>query len=352
MNEFAELVEQHLQRESRSPSWLAKQLGVYPSTAGRWLNEGSRPNSPELVLKIADALNINDKDERHDLLVAAGYGVRDREVFDSHVAEGPEPTERFQTHENVFGEVLFAQLNELIGLDDAPAHWRVSHAGIALYTLRQLGNYFTPRWIMATTVGLLVWVIAIQLVGPIHQWSLDELYGRWMSCLKFGLGGFLIPVLVATITTPDGWHDIDLKQRHIWLKGFVLKVTGALVGFYVFSMVAFVVSLGWFYIFKNSLPSVVISLLVLIPLVASYIGAKRIPFDRIRYDGDTLPILPTDRLILLACTLAVPATSVFIYINHIYLTHNFLGPLVILTAIGIVAWVTHKKRGSASSTDF
>ncbi len=73
--EFAQIVEEALMRQDRSPSWLAERLGVNRSTVSRWLNHGTRPHDPETVVRVADALGITS--QRQALLAAAGYGYQD-----------------------------------------------------------------------------------------------------------------------------------------------------------------------------------------------------------------------------------------------------------------------------------
>ena len=70
--EFARLLNQALQRHERSASWLAQRLGVSPSTVGRWLNDGTRPGTPEMVGQIADILGMTAT--KPALLPSAGYG--------------------------------------------------------------------------------------------------------------------------------------------------------------------------------------------------------------------------------------------------------------------------------------
>ena len=70
--EFSRLLNQALQSRDRSASWLAQRLGVSPSTVGRWLNNGTRPGTPEMVSQIADILGITA--DRQALLVAASFG--------------------------------------------------------------------------------------------------------------------------------------------------------------------------------------------------------------------------------------------------------------------------------------
>lgn len=69
--EFSQLLNQLLQRQERSASWLADRLGVSPSTVGRWLNDGLRPGKPETVVQIAEVLGATA--DAHAFLVAAGY---------------------------------------------------------------------------------------------------------------------------------------------------------------------------------------------------------------------------------------------------------------------------------------
>src|SRR5262249_11966493 len=76
--QFGELLNQQLTQMDRSPSWLARQLGISPSTVGRWLNDGARPASPEIVVRISDLLGIFSERER--LMMAAGYGYANTPV--------------------------------------------------------------------------------------------------------------------------------------------------------------------------------------------------------------------------------------------------------------------------------
>lgn len=75
--DFARLINTHLQNRDRSPTWLARQLGVNPGTVNRWLNQDARPGSSELVIRVADLLGAHSQDERQALLTAAGYGYQE-----------------------------------------------------------------------------------------------------------------------------------------------------------------------------------------------------------------------------------------------------------------------------------
>ncbi len=72
---FGALLNQHLLERDRTPAWLARRLAVSGATVSRWLNEGARPGSPEVIVRITDILGISA--QRHKLLIAAGYGYQE-----------------------------------------------------------------------------------------------------------------------------------------------------------------------------------------------------------------------------------------------------------------------------------
>lgn len=73
--DFAGLLNYYLQRaDQRSAAWLARKLALHPSTVAKWLNGDSRPRRPEVVIQIADILQVYSAEERQKLLQAAGYG--------------------------------------------------------------------------------------------------------------------------------------------------------------------------------------------------------------------------------------------------------------------------------------
>lgn len=73
--EFASLLNHYLQRaDQRSAAWLARKLQLHPSTVAKWLNGDSRPRRPEVVIQLADILQVYGTEERQKLLQAAGYG--------------------------------------------------------------------------------------------------------------------------------------------------------------------------------------------------------------------------------------------------------------------------------------
>lgn len=74
--QFAEQLGRALDRQARSQNWLAQRLGIARGTVNRWLNQGTRPVTAEVVVQIADLLGLS-KGEGQALLVAAGYGYQE-----------------------------------------------------------------------------------------------------------------------------------------------------------------------------------------------------------------------------------------------------------------------------------
>lgn len=75
--DFSRLLTQYLAQRDRSPAWLARRLDVHPATVGRWLNQDTRPATPELVIRVADVLGIHTATERQAILAAAGFAYHE-----------------------------------------------------------------------------------------------------------------------------------------------------------------------------------------------------------------------------------------------------------------------------------
>lgn len=71
--EFARILSDHLARQDLTATWLARRLKISASTVNRWLNHGTRPGDPQVVIRIADILGIHNPDERQAILISAGY---------------------------------------------------------------------------------------------------------------------------------------------------------------------------------------------------------------------------------------------------------------------------------------
>ena len=69
--EFAHLLRIHLERNGRSPNWLAQQLQLNPEIVTAWL-EGDHPRNREIIIRIVGLLSIADPEEGA-FLHAAGY---------------------------------------------------------------------------------------------------------------------------------------------------------------------------------------------------------------------------------------------------------------------------------------
>jgi hypothetical protein len=73
--QFGELLNQHLGKQERTQSWLARQLSCDPTQVSRWINNGQRPGNKELVWEIGRVLELPEED-LDDLLLAADYPPR------------------------------------------------------------------------------------------------------------------------------------------------------------------------------------------------------------------------------------------------------------------------------------
>lgn len=211
---FAELLDYHLTRTERSGSWLADRLEMNPSAVTRWRNGTSRPNSPELVNRIADILGVHDVEERRHLLAAAGYAailnpptpVTEQESPLLEIVP-PQPIEPDSTTvsttstapietETIIGPpTILASDKPLAGvaprarwslrrlrqvLADGWRSWRAkaalqwaSVAGLGLLLLLGFGYFLLWEWpgIRQSSYGALLLIALVGLWQAVHQWQ-------------------------------------------------------------------------------------------------------------------------------------------------------------------------------------
>ncbi|MCB0107027.1 MAG: helix-turn-helix domain-containing protein, partial [Caldilineaceae bacterium] len=87
---FGDLLSRQLAQADRSAAWLAGRLQVSRATVARWCNGETRPQDPEMVIRICDCLGIHE-DARSELLHAVGYGYQMMPIIGSQTApERPE----------------------------------------------------------------------------------------------------------------------------------------------------------------------------------------------------------------------------------------------------------------------
>lgn len=87
--EFAVLLDRYLSQADRSGAWLAQRLGVNPATVTRWRNGDTRPNSPEMVIRLADVLGLHEPALRQQFLHAAGYGYLEGSATTADASQTP-----------------------------------------------------------------------------------------------------------------------------------------------------------------------------------------------------------------------------------------------------------------------
>lgn len=76
---FGLLLSQHLEQKDLTASWLARRLGVSPSTIFNWINANNLPSERGKIIDVADALALTSS-ERRELLEEAGYFYQEVKV--------------------------------------------------------------------------------------------------------------------------------------------------------------------------------------------------------------------------------------------------------------------------------
>lgn len=115
---FAQLLDQYLSAADRSGSWLAQRLGVNAGTVSRWRSGDSRPDKPEVVVKIADYLGVHAPAKRREFLGAAEYAYIEAETDSAaklHASAAPGLDLRMASHLSFNFELTNAVLIATLG---------------------------------------------------------------------------------------------------------------------------------------------------------------------------------------------------------------------------------------------
>jgi len=132
--EFSKLLSGYLTKQERSQSWLAERLGVHHGTISRWIIQGTRPQSPETIRRIADILGIHSYEELQVLLATAGFGISlSNEIDATSEAVGT----RWQT--SIDSSLGSIQHVRLFGIEDYAE--RLTHLLLELDDLYVIGIY-------------------------------------------------------------------------------------------------------------------------------------------------------------------------------------------------------------------
>jgi hypothetical protein len=175
-------------------------------------------------------------------------------------------------------------------------------------------------------------------------WPLDNVETRTLVYLQYALATLLIPLLIAFVT-PSGQQDLfQLETARQHLTFWLLKFAGALVGFWVFSVLIIGLALGLYYL-HLSLPAGTRAGLALIPLFFSYVVARHTPVDRHKMFNGKLQLHPVDRLFLIVFTFAGPLLALFLHFSYWFLIDHKIAPVtLLLTLLAIFSWEYWKQR--------
>lgn len=234
--------------------------------------------------------------------------------------------------------------SDFLSWSEASDHARSSWAGMLLHTMSVLMDRITPRRALMFLLALALWMVTAWLMGSVLQWPLDDVSRRGIAFLKYGLATLVIPLLVAIVTQPDRSDDFRLdtvKQKAtLWF----LKLTGALVGFYTFSLTVIGLALIWYYLHRPPLPTEGVVILAVIPLLMSYVAARRIPADRYKMFQGDLCLHEADPLFFGVFIVAGPLTALFIYLFYGFLSDRTVAPMILIISLIGLTWWEYRKR--------
>jgi hypothetical protein len=335
---FEQAIKAHLRRAGYSQAAVARKLHYTPAQFNKWIKGVNR--IPDLAIQeFSDLLGLTDA-QRTELFTLAGYvAVTDLRKRDDSTGGGRVSTGQGESANGLStvpidpGKILIAPLkdwsNNFFRWSEAPEHARSSWAGAVLYGMSVITDRITPRAFLAVCLSLLIGIATIQLMTPVLLWPLEDADARWLACVKYGLATLLIPLLVALVTPPDQPHLFQLKARKQRWTFWILKFTGALVGFWVFSILCISLAMLLYYLHVSLLSAPVRGGVALIPLFFSYVAARRIPIDRYKMFNGELRTHPADRLFLAVFIFMGPLTAFFLHAFYWFFTNRAMAPTAI-----------------------
>jgi transcriptional regulator with XRE-family HTH domain len=357
---FEQAIKAHLKRAGYSQAAVARKLNYTPEQFNKWIRGVNR--FPDVALQeFSDLLDLTDG-ERTELFTLAGYiavtALRKRnDLTDGERA----PTGQGESANSLgtvpidLGKIFIAPLKDwsdsFFRWSEAPEHARSSWAGIVLYGMSVVADRITPRGFLTVCLSLLVGIATIQLMTLVLLWPLEDADARWLAYLKYGLATLLIPLLVAFVTPPDQPDLFQLKAVKQRWTFWILKFTGALVGFWVFSVLCISLALILYYFHVPPLAAPIRGGLALIPLFFSYVAARRIPIDRYKMFNGELRTHPADRLFLAVFIFMGPLTAFFLYAFYWFFTDQAMAPIVILIALSAAALWHYRQQVRRSIPD-
>ena len=240
--------------------------------------------------------------------------------------------------------------NDFFKWAEASEHMRSSWAGMVIYGMSAFVERITFRGLLVFSLSLLLGMVAVQLMSPILELPLDNTKARQIAYLKYGLATLFIPLLVSLVTPPDRDNLFQLETPRQRITFWMLKFSGALVGFWVFSILMIAITLVCYYLYLPPLSNWLRGGLALIPLFFSYVATRRIPTDRHKMFKGELKIHPADRFFLAIFVPLGPLVALFLYAFYDFMSSRKIAPLsltILLT--GLALWEYRKRHRNSLS---
>lgn len=357
---FEQAMKAHIKRAGYSQAAVARKLHYTPEQFNKWIKGVNR--IPDVVIKeFSDLLGLTDE-ERAELFTLAGYvAVTDLSKRDVPISGQIVSTDQGQSAKSIstvpvdLGNIFIAPLkdwsNRFFRWSEAPEHMRSSWAGAVLYGMSAVTDRITPRAFLTVCLSFLAGIATIQLMALVLWWPLDDVGARGLAFLKYGLATLLIPLLVALVTPPDQPDLFQLKTTKQRWTFWILKLTGALVGFWVFSILCISLAMLLYYLHVSPLSALARGGLALIPLFFSYVAARRIPIDRYKMFNGELRTHAADRLFLAVFIFMGPLTAFFLHAFYWFFTDRAMAPIVILIALSAAALWHYRQQVRRSMPD-
>lgn len=239
---------------------------------------------------------------------------------------------------------VYESFDAVFRWSEADEHARSSWAGMLLWSMAALARRMTLDGFLRVLAFLFLWAVTALMIAPILSWPLNEPSLRQRAALLFALAPLVTPLAIAMLTSPDAPADSTIEALDGKRDLFLLKLTGAVVGFGIIALTLFFLALGAYYAgFDGEAATWGWWLGAGGALVMAHVGARRIPADRYRHYGGKRALQRTDLVFLLTFLLSGALVGAFVYYYHDFLSSPATGLSGFIIAAGIALWERQKQ---------
>ncbi len=348
-------IDPHTQRKL-SQTRLGELINVTTATISYWENNDqrcrtiARSSLLQLIQTLHEHGGIATPTEANDLLDAGRYAALNRAEATQCLPGVPYQPSSSSPHQSFNSTVLPLLTIEHLHLALEQSWFSLfplpetTLAALVLHLLYVVTAPLSAERILRGLGTISLWGAAYSLLIPFLRWPFPHHTAALHATIQYLAGALIIPLFIGTLISPDEEAQLlttaKTKKARWILRAF--KYIGAFIGFHIGFAATFIITLSLHYLEIWNLPRWGQLLLLVPPLMMSYVGVKRLPVDMHTAQDQQWRLTEGDGYVALAFTLLGPLEAGLFYWNYPIILNPRLGiPIFIIatgTAAGALLW--------------